>query len=88
MNSNSEWSTHRRLTALADRNASEHGADFLGVILSGSAGRGVETEHSDLDVYVVLSDEAAAQRHATRSNDVDEIPIRLSELQQPPQFGS
>ena len=75
------------LSALADRNEDEHGDGFLGLILSGSAGRGVETERSDLDVYVVLSDEAAVQRSTTRSTDVDEIPISLSELQHPPASG-
>ena len=76
------------LSALAERNESEHGAGFLGLILSGSAGRGLATERSDLDVYVVLSDDAAAQRSTARSPDVDEIPISLSELQHPPAFGS
>ena len=39
---------------LAERNDRDHGSDFLGPILSASAGRDMATEHSDLDVYVVL----------------------------------
>ncbi len=45
------------LLDVASRNDREHGADFLGMVLSGSAGRGMATATSDLDVYVVLTDE-------------------------------
>ncbi len=48
---------HRTLLAgLTRRNDAVHGPDLLGLVLSGSAGREMATERSDLDVYVVLSD--------------------------------
>lgn len=49
----------RLIVELAERNDADHGDAFLGLVLSGSAGRGMATERSDLDVYVVLADEAA-----------------------------
>jgi hypothetical protein len=80
---------HRLLiTDLADRNEAEHGDGLLGLVLSGSAGRGVATAWSDLDVCVVLSEEAAQQRSATRSPTVDELPVTLTELEQVPVFAS
>ena len=76
------------LVDLAERNQSDHGDGLLGLILSGSAARGMTTERSDLDVYVVLSDEAARDRRTDRSATVDEIPVALSDLEQVPSFGS
>jgi len=61
---------------------------ILGVVLSGSAARGMATEWSDVDVYVVLTDEAAAGREVRRSDAVDEIPISLAELEAPGPSGS
>lgn len=43
------------LLDVASRNDAEHGADLLGMVLSGSAGRGMATATSDVDVYVVLT---------------------------------
>ena len=48
------------LVELVERNDRAHGDDLLGIVLSGSAGRNYATEHSDLDVMVVLADEADA----------------------------
>lgn len=76
------------LLEVARRNDAEHGADFLGLVLSGSVGRGVATHRSDVDVYVVLTDEGAHGRNTTRSTAVDEIPVALSELEVVPPFGS
>ncbi len=76
------------LLDLAARNSAEHGPDLLGLVLSGSVGRGVATDRSDLDVYVVLTDQGAQDRDTTRSPAVDEIPIALSELEEVPSFGS
>ena len=83
-------STDRRgvLLDVACRNDAEHGADFLGLVLSGSVGRGVATHRSDVDVYVVLTDEGVQGRNTTRSTAVDEIPVALSELEEVPPFGS
>jgi hypothetical protein len=76
------------LRDLADRNQAEHGDGLLGLVLSGSAARGVATERSDLDVYVVLSDDAAQGRSPIRSAILDELPVTLTELEQVPPFGS
>ncbi len=76
------------LHVLADRNDADHGDGFLGLVLSGSAGRGMATERSDLDVLVVLTDEAAAGRRTTKSPDVDEVPTPLAELEELPAFGT
>ena len=83
-------SVYRRdlLLDVARRNEVEHGADFLGLVLSGSVGRGVATDRSDVDVYVVLTDDGVRGRDTTRSTAVDEIPVALSELEDLPPFGS
>lgn len=77
-----------RLAALAARNAEAHGDDLLGLVLSGSAGRGYATERSDLDVVVVLTDEAAATRSTVHSPEVDEAIDSWTELVTVPPFGS
>ena len=76
------------LVELVDRNDRAHGDDLLGIVLSGSAGRDYATEHSDLDVMVVLTDEAASSRSTDRSPDVDEIPERWSDLLTVAPFGT
>lgn len=76
------------LVELVERNDRAHGDDLLGIVLSGSAGRNYATEHSDLDVMVVLADEAAASRTTVRSPDVDEIPERWSDLLTVAPFGT
>ncbi|CUR59918.1 conserved hypothetical protein [metagenome] len=77
-----------RLVALAERNDAAHGADLLGLVLSGSAGRGLATERSDLDVVVVLADEAAATRSTVHTPEVDEAIDSWTELVTVPPFGS
>ena len=77
-----------RVTALAERNLADHGDGFLGLVLSGSAGRGMATDRSDLDVFVVLDDEAAAGRTTAHSPEVDEIPWSRSELDTVGVFGT
>jgi hypothetical protein len=76
------------LVSLAERNDAAHGADLLGIVLSGSAARDLATEHSDLDVIVVLTDEAAAGRSTVKSPEVDEAVDSWSELQDVPTFGT
>jgi hypothetical protein len=76
------------LSELAGRNHDRHGTDLLGLVLSGSAGRGVATERSDLDVYVVLADAGIGQRGTARSPAVDEIPVAISDLERLAPFGS
>ncbi len=58
------------------------------LVLSGSAGRGVATARSDLDVYVVLTDAGIGHRDTERSPAVDEIPVTISDLERVPPFGS
>ncbi|MBD3914866.1 hypothetical protein [Nocardioides hwasunensis] len=83
-------STSRRdaLIEVASRNEGAHGSDLLGLVLSGSVGRGLDTHRSDLDVYVVLTDEGAHGRSTMKSTTIDEIPVALSELEDVPSFGS
>ena len=76
------------VVSLAKRNQADHGDGLLGLVLSGSAARGMATERSDLDVYVVLTDEAALDRTTTRTPAVDEIPLGLSELEDISPFGT
>lgn len=76
------------IVELAERNDTDHGEGLLGLVLSGSAARGMATERSDLDVYVILTGDAARERHTTKTTAVDEIPVALSELEDIPPFGS
>lgn len=76
------------LGRLVERNERDHGDDLLGLVLSGSAGRGRTTRWSDLDVFVVLSDDAAEGLEVSKSAEVDEMPISWSELDELPEFGS
>jgi len=73
---------------LAERNDADHVEGMLGLVLSGSAARGMATVRSDLDVYVVLFDDSVRGRRTTRSTPVDEIPVSLSKLEAVPPFGS
>jgi hypothetical protein len=59
----------------------------LGFVITGSVARGTATRHSDLDVYVVRSDDAAP-RSVARSPRLDVIPITISVLEDPPVFGT
>ena len=60
----------------------------LGVVLSGSAGRGLATEWSDVDVYVVLTEAAYRGREISRSSAIDEIPTTLAALEEPAPLGT
>ena len=51
----------------------------LGVILTGSAARRMATEHSDLDVYVILT-EPIEGVETTRTPEIDTIYLTLAEL--------
>lgn len=76
------------LVRLVARNHAAHGEDLLGIVLSGSAGRDYATERSDLDVMVVLTDEAASARRTDRAPDVDEIPVAWTGLLTVAPFGT
>jgi len=74
--------------AALDELLSRDDPDIMGLVLSGSAARGMATEHSDVDVCVVLADHARAGRTTQRSRAVDEWPVSLSELEQVPAYGT
>lgn len=59
---------------------------ILGLVLSGSAAGGMETERSDVDVLVVRAEPGG---HRTRrSPAIDEIPESLKELEEVSPYGS
>jgi predicted nucleotidyltransferase len=60
---------------------------ILGIVLTGSAARGMATERSDVDVLVVLTDDAAEGRTTSRSRHIDEIPQTLADLEDVPLWG-
>ncbi len=62
--------------------------DLLGVVLSGSAARGMATRWSDVDVYVVRAEGTTAGDEVLRSAAVDEVPVTLPELERPAAFGT
>jgi len=64
----------------------EYGEDFLGMVLSGSAGRGLETERSDLDVIVVVSPELA-DKPLPRNTELELLPVSLEHLETLATFG-
>lgn len=61
---------------------------ILGIVLSGSAARGMATERSDVDVFVVLTDEEEARRESIKTPAIDEIPKNLADLEDVPMSGS
>jgi hypothetical protein len=76
------------LVGLVDRNDAAHGDALLGIVLSGSAGRAYATERPDLDVVVVLTDEAAVDRRTAKSAEVDEIVDSWSDVLTVAPFGT
>lgn len=82
-------SAHRDLLAgVARRHEADHGPELLGLVLSGSAGRGMATERSDLDVFVVLADTAGRGPETSRSATLDETVVAIAELERVPPFGT
>ncbi len=77
-----------RQQALISEVEQRRGADLLGLVLSGSAARGMATERSDLDLYVVLTDAAAAGEVTSHSTEIDEIPVSLTDLEQVDRHGT
>ncbi|GAA3150986.1 hypothetical protein JOF29_008384 [Kribbella aluminosa] len=83
-------SGRRRLIAGATaRMASEYDDDFLGLILSGSAGRGLDTDRSDLDLLVILTPQVADGPRAPRLHTagLELIPLSLDHLETVADFG-
>jgi hypothetical protein len=73
--------------AALDEIQSRDDPTIVGLVLSGSAARGMATERSDVDVYVVR-DEQDDDRQTLHSDAIDEIPRGLTELEQVAPFGS
>jgi predicted nucleotidyltransferase len=62
---------------------------ILGIVLSGSAARtGMATERSDVDVFVVLTDEAEAGRQSIKTPAIDEIPKSMADVEDVEPWGS
>jgi len=76
----------RLIETAAARLQSEYGEGFLGMVLSGSAGRGLETERSDLDVIVVVSPELA-EKPLPRNTELELLPVSLEHLETLATFG-
>ncbi|MBB2946405.1 putative nucleotidyltransferase [Actinoplanes lutulentus] len=76
------------LEALAHRNAADYGPKLLGLVLSGSAGREMATERSDLDVFVVLTNNGGRGPETSRSATLDETIVAISDLERVSPFGS
>jgi predicted nucleotidyltransferase len=80
-------SDHRRslLTSAATRLDTEHGSGLLGLVLSGSAARGLETDLSDLDLLVILEPEIVHGPRAPqlRSAELELLPMTLDDLETP-----
>jgi predicted nucleotidyltransferase len=74
------------LQALEELTAREDPA-IVGIVLTGSAARGMATEHSDVDV-IVVRDEVESAREVSRSSAIDEIPMTLAELETVKAIGS
>jgi hypothetical protein len=72
---------------LLDEVVNREASTALGFVVTGSVARGTATRHSDLDVYVVLSDDVTPPP-VSRSPRLDVIPISISRLEDPPVFGT
>jgi hypothetical protein len=59
---------------------------ILGLVLSGSAARGMATEHSDVDVFVIRDDEVERETH--HSAAIDEIYWSVADLEQVDRYGA
>ena len=81
-------SLSREAQAALDEVLARDDPSILGIVLSGSAARaGMATEQSDVDVFVVRTDEAAEGRTTSRSRYLDEIPQTLADLEDVPMWG-
>lgn len=73
----------RILTAVAERLSVDFGPHLLGLVLSGSAGRGLETDRSDLDLLVILTPEIVNDPTVRwlQTPDLEQIPLTLDHLE-------
>ena len=75
------------LQALAEVTARDD-PSIIGIILTGSAGRGMATKYSDVDVIVVRDEGNESAREVLHSPAIDEIPMTLAELENVKPIGS
>jgi Nucleotidyltransferase domain len=78
------------LQALSELSSRAHSDPLIiGLILTGSAARGMATKYSDVDVIVVREeDQPASTREVTYTSAADEIPMTLSGLETIKPLGS
>jgi Nucleotidyltransferase domain len=72
--------------AALDELVSRDDPSIVGLVLSGSAARGMATERSDVDVYVVRDDEV--ERETNRTSAIDEIYWSVADLEQVDRHGT
>ncbi len=67
----------------------DFGPGLLGLVLSGSAGRGLDTERSDLDLLVILMPEIVNGPSAPwlHTAELEQIPLTLDHLETTAAFG-
>lgn len=69
-----------------DRLVARDDPTILGLVLSGSAARGIATELSDVDVYVVRDDDM--ERETSHSAAIDEIYWSVADLEHVDRYGT
>lgn len=71
------------LTAVAERLRVDLGPNLLGLVLSGSAGRGLDTDRSDLDLLVIVTPEIvnAPTVPWLQTLELEQIPLTLDHLE-------
>jgi hypothetical protein len=72
--------------AALDELVSRNDPSIVGLVLSGSAARGMATERSDVDVFVVREDAGGHEKRSTPA--IDEIPVSLTDLEQVDRHGT
>lgn len=77
------------LTTAAQRLSVDFGPSLLGLVLSGSAGRGLATDRSDLDLLVILTPEIVNSPSSPRLHtpELEQIPLTLDRLETTAPFG-
>lgn len=77
------------LSVAATRLAAEHATALLGFVLSGSAGRGLDTARSDLDLLVILEPDVVHGPRAPwlHTPELEQIPLTLEHLETIATFG-
>lgn len=78
------------LTATADQLEREYGDQLLGLVLSGSAAHGLDTEHSDLDLDIILTPEHVDGPRLSwlETTELEPCPMTLQDLETVASYGS